>query len=123
MFKHSQESFAFEGVSGMHKMQEIMTSLRTDAPKSFGGLDVIGTADYLAGTVTDLKTGESKPTGLPQSDVVSFFLPEHASVIVRPSGTEPKIKAYYTTACKTMAEAEALEAKLKADARKLLLGE
>ena len=123
VFKHSQESFAFEGVSGMHKMQEIMKSLRTDAPKSFGGLDVIGTADYLAGTVTDLKTGESKPTGLPQSDVVSFFLPEHASVIVRPSGTEPKIKAYYTTACKTMAEAEALEAKLKADARKLLLGE
>ena len=74
-------------------------------------------------TISDAKTGETKPTGLPQSDVVSFFLPEHASVIVRPSGTEPKIKAYYTTACKTMAEAEALEAKLKTDARKMLLGE
>ena len=123
VFKHSQESFAFEGVSGMHKMQEIMKSLRTNAPKEIGGLPVIGTADYLAGTVSDAKTGETKPTNLPKSDVVSFYLPEHASVIVRPSGTEPKIKAYYTTACKTMAEAEALEAKLKTDARKMLLGE
>ena len=123
VFKHSQESFAFEGVSGMHKMQEIMKSLRTNAPKEIGGLPVIGTADYLAGTISDAQTGETKPTGLPQSDVVSFFLPGHASVIVRPSGTEPKIKAYYTTACKTMAEAEALEAKLRTDARKMLLGE
>ena len=103
--------------------KEIMKSLRTNAPKEIGGLPVIGTADYLAGTVSDAKTGETKPTNLPKSDVVSFYLPEHASVIVRPSGTEPKIKAYYTTACKTMAEAEALEAKLKTDARKMLLGE
>ena len=123
VFKHSQESFAFEGVSGMYKMQEIMKSLRTNAPKEIGGLPVIGTADYLTGTISDAKTGDTKPTNLPKSDVVSFYLPEHASVIVRPSGTEPKIKAYYTTACKTMAEAEALEAKLKTDARKMLLGE
>ena len=122
VFKHSQESFAFEGVSGMYKMQEIMKSLRTNAPKEIGGLPVIGTADYLTGTISDAKTGDTKPTNLPKSDVVSFYLPEHASVIVRPSGTEPKIKAYYTTACKTMAEAEALEAKLKTDARKMLLG-
>ena len=123
VFRHSQESFAFEGVSGMHKMQEIMQSMRTAAPKEIGGLPVIGTADYLAGTICDLQSGETKPTGLPNSDVISFFLPERGSVIVRPSGTEPKIKAYYTTACKTMAEAKALEAKLKADMQKLLLGE
>ena len=121
VFKHSQESFAFEGVSGMHKMQEIMQSLRSDAPKSIGGLEVIRTADYLEGMLTDQKTGEKSPTNLPKSDVVSFFLPDHASVIVRPSGTEPKIKAYYTTACKTMAEAAALEEKLKADMHGLLV--
>ena len=121
VFKHSQESFAFEGVSGMHKMQEIMQSLRTNAPKSVGGLEVIRSADYLEGMITDQKTGEKTPTNLPKSDVVSFFLPGHASVIVRPSGTEPKIKAYYTTACKTMEEAAALEEKLKADMHNLLV--
>ncbi|MBR4200336.1 MAG: phospho-sugar mutase [Oscillospiraceae bacterium] len=121
VFKHSQESFAFEGVSGMHKMQEIMQSLRTDAPKSIGGLEVIRSADYLEGMITDRKTGEKVPIDLPKSDVVSFFLPGHASVIVRPSGTEPKIKAYYTTACKTMDEADALEAKLKADMHSLFV--
>ena len=120
VFKHRQESFAFEGVSGMHRMQEIMQSLRTDAPKEIGGLKVIESADYLTGLFTDAATGETRPTGLPKSDVVSFFLPDHASVIVRPSGTEPKIKAYYTTTGKTMAQAEALEEKLRADMQKLL---
>ena len=122
VFRHSQESFAFEGISGMEKMRELMKSLRTDAPAEIGGLKVIGTADYLEGTVTDKLTGAVTPTGLPKSDVVAFRLPDHASVIVRPSGTEPKVKAYYTTACKTMDEAIALENKLKADTHKLLLG-
>lgn len=122
VFRHSQESFAFEGISGMEKMRALMKSLRTDAPAEIGGLKVIGTADYLEGTVTDKLTGTVTPTGLPKSDVVAFRLPDHASVIVRPSGTEPKVKAYYTTACKTMDEAIALEEKLKADMHKLLLG-
>ena len=120
VFKHKQESFAFEGVSGMHKMQEIMQGLRTNAPTEIGGLPVIESADYLTGLFTNAQTGATRPTGLPKSDVVSFFLPDRASVIVRPSGTEPKIKAYYTTACKTMDEAEALEEKLRADMQKLL---
>ena len=122
VFRHSQESFAFEGVSGMEKMRTLMKSLRTDAPTQIGGLDVIGSADYLEGTITDKQTGTVKPTNLPKSDVVSFMLPDHASVIVRPSGTEPKVKAYYTTACKTMDAAIALEDKLKADMHKLLQG-
>lgn len=120
VFKHKQESFAFEGVSGMHKMQEIMQSLRTNAPAEIGGLKVTESADYKTGLFTDAATGATRPTNLPKSDVVSFFLPEHASVIVRPSGTEPKIKAYYTTAGKTMADAEAIEEKLRADMHKLL---
>jgi len=119
VFRHSLESFAFEGVSGMHKMQEIMKSLRSDAPKTIGGLHVIESADYQTGLFTDAETGATRETGLPKSDVVSFFLPGHASVIVRPSGTEPKIKTYYTTTGKTMEEASALEEKLMADMRKL----
>ena len=121
VFKHSQESFAFEGVSGMMKMKEIMASLRTNAPQTIGGLKVIGTADYLKSESTDLETGAVTKIDLPKSDVVSFMLPDHASVIVRPSGTEPKIKAYYTTVCKTMEEAAALEEKLRADVHKLLV--
>ncbi len=121
VFKHSQESFAFEGVSGMMKMKEIMASLRTNAPQTIGGLKVIGTADYLKSESTDLETGNVTKIDLPKSDVVSFMLPDHASVIVRPSGTEPKIKAYYTTVCKTMEEAAALEEKLRADVHKLLV--
>ena len=120
VFKHKQESFAFEGVSGMHKMQEIMKSLRTDAPTEIGGLPVIESADYLTGEFTDIQSGSTRPTNLPKSDVVSFFLPDRASVIVRPSGTEPKIKAYYTTAGRTMADAEAIEEKLRADMQKIL---
>ena len=121
VFKHSQESFAFEGVSGMMKMKEIMASLRTNAPQTIGGLKVIGSADYLKSESTDLETGAVSKIYLPKSDVVSFMLPDHASVIVRPSGTEPKIKAYYTTVCKTMEEAAALEEKLRADVHKLLV--
>jgi len=121
VYKQSQESFAFEGVSGMHKMQELMKSLRTNAPTQIGGLNVISTADYLTGDIVDKQTGAVKPTNLPKSDVVSFFLTDNASVIVRPSGTEPKIKAYYTTAAKTMADAAAQEEKLKADMHKILV--
>ena len=115
VFRHTLESFAFEGVSGMHKMQEIMDSLRSDPPKAIGGLDVTESADYETGLFTDAKSGETRPTNLPKSNVVSFFLPGHASVIVRPSGTEPKIKVYYTTTGKTMDEASALGDQLKAD--------
>ena len=115
VFRHTLESFAFEGVSGMHKMQEIMDSLRSDPPKTIGGLDVTESADYETGLFTDAKSGETRPTNLPKSNVVSFFLPGHASVIVRPSGTEPKIKVYYTTTGKTMDEASALGDQLKAD--------
>ena len=115
VFRHTLESFAFEGVSGMHKMQEIMDSLRSNPPKTIGGLDVTESADYETGLFTDAKSGETRPTNLPKSNVVSFFLPGHASVIVRPSGTEPKIKVYYTTTGKTMDEASALGDQLKAD--------
>ena len=120
VFRHKQESFAFEGISGMHRMQEIMQSFRTDAPQTIGGLEVTESADYLEGFFTDKKTGEVRPTDLPKSDVVSFFLPDHASVIVRPSGTEPKIKVYYTTAGKTMEDAAAAAEKLERDMRRII---
>lgn len=120
VFKHSQESFAFEGVSGMMKMKEIMASLRTNAPQTIGGLKVIGTADYLKSESTDLETGNVTKIDLPKSDVVSFMLPDHASVIVRPSGTEPKIKLYVNSNDRDQATAEEINRRL-AEASKALM--
>lgn len=120
VFKHSQESFTFEGVSGMHKMQEIMQALRTNAPTAIGGMKVLESADYLTGVATDTATDNTRPLNLPKSDVVAFFLPNHASVIVRPSGTEPKIKVYYTTTAPEMTDAVALENQLREDMQKLI---
>ena len=90
------DSFEFPGLSGMDKMAGIMTFLRSNPPHAIGGYDVVKITDYT-------KTEE---TGLPSANVLVYTLAGGASVIVRPSGTEPKIKAYYTTLGKDIAEAE-----------------
>ena len=119
-YLHSQESFQCEGASGMEKMKEIMAGLRTNGPKEIGGLKVTTFADYKASEQTDLATGEKTAITLPKSDVLDFELEQGASVIIRPSGTEPKIKAYYTAIGETRADAEKTEAALKADFKKIL---
>ncbi|MBR1738753.1 MAG: phospho-sugar mutase [Ruminococcus sp.] len=119
-YLHSQESFQCEGASGMERMKEIMAGLRTNGPKEIGGLKVVSVADYIASEQTDIATGEKTVLTLPKSDVLAFDLEQGASVIIRPSGTEPKIKAYYTTIGETRADAEAQEQKLKADFKSIL---
>ena len=91
------DSFEFPGLSGMDKMNGIMADLRANAPVEIGGYKVTKVVDYK-------KTEE---TGLPAANVLVYTLEGGASVIVRPSGTEPKIKAYYTTLGKDIAEAQA----------------
>lgn len=119
-YLHSQKSFQCEGASGMERMKEIMTDLRADPPKSIGGLKVVDIADYLASEETNLETGAKTVLTLPKSDVIAFKLEQGASVIIRPSGTEPKIKAYYTTIGDTRADAEAQEEKLIEDFKGIL---
>ncbi|MBQ1432887.1 MAG: phospho-sugar mutase [Ruminococcus sp.] len=119
-YLHSQESFQCEGASGMERMKEIMADLRANGPKSIGGLKVTSVADYIASVKTDCATGEKTAITLPKSDVLAFELEQGASVIIRPSGTEPKIKAYYTAIGETRADAEKTEAALKADFKKIL---
>ncbi|MBQ8883295.1 MAG: phospho-sugar mutase [Oscillospiraceae bacterium] len=114
------KSFTCEGASGMERMQEIMSDLRTNGPKEIGGLKVVAFADYTESFYTDYVTGEKKEITLPKSDVLTFELEEGAKVIIRPSGTEPKIKTYYTTIGATKAEAEALEVKISEDFKKIL---
>ena len=120
VYIHSQSSFVCEGVTGMERMKEIMSDLRTNTPKTIGGLTVTRFEDYLASTSVDTATGAKTMLTLPKSDVLTFKLTDGASVIIRPSGTEPKIKAYYTTTGTTKAEAAALEKTISDDFAKIL---
>lgn len=119
-YVHSQESFQFEGASGMEKMQNIMTSLRNTHPSEIAGLKVTEFADYLTGKKKNISEGTVSEITLPKSDVLSFQLDGGAGVIIRPSGTEPKIKAYYTTKADKRSDAEALERRISQDFRKIL---
>ena len=104
------DSFEFPGLSGMDKMAAIMASLRQNPPAEIGGYKVVNITDYK-------KTEE---TGLPSANVLVYGLDGGASVIVRPSGTEPKIKAYFTTLGKDLAEAQAQKDVLAAALKPIL---
>ncbi len=115
MFYQTLYSFTFEGESGMKKMDEIMTSLRENPPKEIAGIPVVRFDDYKAGTSKNIAGGEVTEITLPKSNVLAFFLDGGSKVIVRPSGTEPKIKTYLTAKQPTKAEAEILEKKFHDD--------
>ena len=96
------DSFEFPGLSGMDKMAGIMEKLREEPLKEIAG--------YRVASVTDYEKPEE--TGLPSANVLIYKLENNETVIVRPSGTEPKIKIYYTTLGKDLAEAQAEKDKL-----------
>ncbi|MDE5792092.1 MAG: phospho-sugar mutase [Oscillospiraceae bacterium] len=115
VFRHSLQSFAFEGESGMNKMNALMQGLRDNRPEIIGGLKVVSVSDYVTSETIDIATGEKTVITLPKSNVLVFDLEQGAKVVIRPSGTEPKIKSYYTTVGETMADALVTEQKLKDD--------
>ncbi|MBR3971115.1 MAG: phospho-sugar mutase [Ruminococcus sp.] len=112
MFYQTLYSFTFEGESGMNKMDEIMTTLRNNPPTAIAGISVVKFDDYKASTSKDIASGAVTELTLPKSNVLAFFLEGGSKVIVRPSGTEPKIKTYLTAKQPTRTEAEVLEKKL-----------
>ena len=114
------DSFEFPGLSGMDKMAGIMQKLRDEPPAEFAGHKVVTVADYKARTVTELATGKVTPIDLPAANVLIYALEGGATVVVRPSGTEPKIKTYFTTRGKDLAEAEAQKEALAAALKPLL---
>ena len=83
-----------EGLSGIEKRKRIMQTLRDNPPSEFAGARVSKIADYKKCEVLELSTGETSSTGQPSSDVLSYSLETGDKIIVRPSGTEPKIKIY-----------------------------
>ena len=96
-YLNKTDSFEFPGLTGMDKMAGIMADLRKNPPADVAGLKVTRAVDY----------EKTEETGLPSADVLSYTLEGGANVIIRPSGTEPKIKAYYTTLGKDLEEAQA----------------
>ena len=94
-YKDDIKSITLKGMEGLQKIQEIMDTLRKNPPAEFAGHKVVSARDYKKDTITDLATGEVKPTGLPNSNVLYYDLTDDAWVCVRPSGTEPKVKFYY----------------------------
>lgn len=100
VYYHTQQSFTFEGKAGMEKMNSIMENLRKNYVAEIGGLKVILFEDYLEGISKNVETGKITEIKLPKSNVLVFGLTDGAKVIIRPSGTEPKIKAYYTLSAK-----------------------
>ncbi len=112
-------NFVCEGASGMERMKDIMAGLRADAPKTIGGLDVLAVTDYTT-SVKTMADGSTSAVTLPKSDVITYNLADDASVIIRPSGTEPKIKVYYTTKGADKSAAMALQEKLSADFTKII---
>lgn len=123
VYVHAQHSFTFEGESGMIRMQNIMEHLRTHRPEQIDNLKVLQFADYEKQVSIDLTTGTETAITLPQSNVLSFTLEQGAKVIIRPSGTEPKIKAYYTTTAATEAEATAKKDELDTAFSAIMLAE
>ncbi len=104
------DSYEFPGLTGMDKMNSIMQSLRENPPADFAGQKVVKMTDYR-------NTAE---TGLPSANVLIYQLDSGATVVVRPSGTEPKIKTYFTTLGKDLAEAEEQKAILTAAIQPIL---
>ena len=101
-------SFEFEGAEGMQKMADMMTAVRDNIPAAVGELKVVKVSDYQLKKETDLLTGNVEPIFLPTSNVIALHLEGGNAVIIRPSGTEPKIKLYVTAVGKDKADAEGI---------------
>jgi phosphoglucomutase len=109
-----------EGLDGIEKRRRVMLSLRENPPKEFGGCKVAKVGDYKAMTVTDNETGNVESTGQPASDVLYYTLASGDKIIVRPSGTEPKIKIYILLHSDSREALDSKAALYEKDAKKMM---
>lgn len=113
-------SFEFSGAAGMQKMADMMSDVRKYLPSEIAGYKVEKVCDYQLKTERDIATGEETAIDLPQSNVIALNLSDNNSVIIRPSGTEPKIKLYITAVGKDKDDADSVCEKLVESAKKIL---
>ena len=113
---------SFPGAAGADKMAAIMTGLRENPPAEIAGYKVTGMTDYATGPEMPRVSGLQKEEAqvLPTANVIEFRLEDDNKVIFRPSGTEPKVKAYLFSKGATRAESEAVRAKLQEASEKIL---
>ena len=93
-YKERTVDIYMEGLDGIERRRRVMSALRENTPRDFGGYAVKSYADYSTGVVIDVQSGNKTATGQPSSDVLYYTLENDDKIIVRPSGTEPKIKIY-----------------------------
>ena len=119
-YRNDLMNFAFEGADGMEKMGSIMRRLRENPPKTLAGVAVCGFSDYLTSRSVQ---GEAEiEIFLPKSNVLEYRLENGCKVIIRPSGTEPKIKVYLSAKAGDREDSLALTENLKSAARELIEG-
>ena len=111
-YKDAVKAIGLKGIEGLAKIQNIMETLRKEAPARVGEYDVVSARDYKLDTIKDMKTGAVTETGLPASNVLYYDLNDGAWVCVRPSGTEPKIKFYYGVKGTSLEDADKKSAEL-----------
>ena len=111
-YKDAVKAIGLKGIEGLAKIQNIMETLRNEAPAKVGEYDVVSARDYKLDTIKDMKTGAVTETGLPASNVLYYDLNDGAWVCVRPSGTDPKIKFYYGVKGTSLEDADKKSAEL-----------
>ena len=119
-YQNTTLNFEFEGAAGMKKMQEIMASFRKESPSSIAGIKIIRIKDYETSLIKDIVTGDKERITLPKSNVLSYSLEGGSEVIIRPSGTEPKIKVYVTSVGKDYEDAALLKKRISEEMTQLL---
>ena len=119
-YQNTTLSYNFEGSAGMEKMQKIMDSLRNEHLTNIASMKVEKINDYKESTSIDKRTGNIDKIDLPKSNVISYELEGGSGAIVRPSGTEPKIKIYVTSVGKNIEESKAKTKDIISDMEKIL---
>ena len=114
------KGYTFEGTEGMDKMTGIMKKLRENPPKDFGGYKILCCSDYLISKRRDFRSGGQTDILLPTSNVLEYDLENNLKLIVRPSGTEPKIKVYLTIVTNDKEQVETIEQRLISSADLLM---
>ena len=119
-YKNTTLSFSFDGAAGMQKMADIMASLRANSPAEVSGMKVVKFSDFKESVEKDLVAETEKVIELPKSNVLAYYLEGNNAAIIRPSGTEPKIKIYITAVGKDKADAQRITDLITDDMKKIM---
>lgn len=119
-YKDDIQAITLKGIEGLEKIQSILSTLRDNPPAQVGAYKVLSARDYKKDVIVNIETGETKPTGLPNSNVLYYEMTDNAWLCVRPSGTEPKVKFYYGVMGSSLEDADAKSKALGEEVLKMI---